>query len=557
MATSVVFPRTQFFANNGRPLIGGRIHTYAAGSSTRARTYKDAAKAQPNTNPIVLDARGEASVYLAEGVEYKFVVEDSKGALIYTQEPVYGAVWPNAAEWPSDATLSYQYMTEAKAAAETIGPIKFYDTYAQAAGALPGLTNGDIVEVESDEARSSGRTRYRVASGALVFLVNLDQLRQDLAAPAGTGLVGFLQSGTGAVARTLQSKSREVVSVTDFGAPGSSAMNLALAAAEEVHFPAGTHTLDAAPTFGPNGNMLVIDRGASLIGAGVPDGYHVGTSKTMIDQNPGADSFASLHIQRNVDHTGGTIGYVGGAIKGYTKVGAGVANFEWAIIGQVDNYATGGENVGIYGQGIRHGASVGATFGGVFEVLDNTGEANPTKSMVGLEVDCRGNGSDNNFNRVGIDLVVNRQLPAGAPNVVSYGIRIQNGADASAVVKTAFSLNCTAEVGFDTSAATIQQAAIKIAQSQAIAFNALATKQLSYDGVGLKFSSGSGQSVRINDDGGIALNALRFVLNGTWDVGLKTATLANNKPGINSGDNAIWVSINIDGSKYWIPAWEN
>lgn len=167
MATSVVNPRVQFFANNGRPLIGGRIHTYVAGSSTRARTYKDAAKVQPNTNPIILDARGEAAIYLAEGVEYKFVIEDSKGALIYTQEPVYGAIWPNAEQWPSDATLSYQYMNEAKAAAGAIGPIKFYDTYAQALGDIGSIPADGLVEVFQDENHTGYRTRYRKESGVL------------------------------------------------------------------------------------------------------------------------------------------------------------------------------------------------------------------------------------------------------------------------------------------------------------------------------------------------------------------------------------------------------
>lgn len=192
MATSVVNPRAQFFANNGRPLIGGRIHTYVAGSSTRARTYKDAAKAQPNTNPIILDGRGEAQIYLAEGVEYKFMVEDSKGALIYTQEPVYGAVWPNAAEWPSDATLSYQYMTEAKAAADAIGPIKFYDTYAQAQGDVANIPNDGLIEIFLDETRDGARTRYfKRAADVLEFVVNLDQLRLDLMSESGAGRVEF------------------------------------------------------------------------------------------------------------------------------------------------------------------------------------------------------------------------------------------------------------------------------------------------------------------------------------------------------------------------------
>lgn len=95
MATSVVFPRVQFFANNGRPLIGGLVHTYLAGTSTPAVTYKDAAGTQPNTNPIVLDARGEAVVYLDPDAEYKMVLLDNKGALIRTDDPVYGALWPD------------------------------------------------------------------------------------------------------------------------------------------------------------------------------------------------------------------------------------------------------------------------------------------------------------------------------------------------------------------------------------------------------------------------------------------------------------------------------
>lgn len=227
MATSVVFPRVQFFANNGRPLIGGRIHTYVAGSSTRTRTYKDAAKVQPNTNPIILDARGEAAIYLAEGVEYKFVIEDSKGALIYTQEPVYGAIWPNAEEWPSDATLSYQYMTEAKAAAGAIGPLKFYDTYAQAMGDAANWPAEGLIEISRDEIHDGARTRYRIEGDVLDFEVNLDQLREELASAEGAKRVGFLQDGVGSVARNAQEKMSDVISAQDFQGDLQKAINAA------------------------------------------------------------------------------------------------------------------------------------------------------------------------------------------------------------------------------------------------------------------------------------------------------------------------------------------
>ena len=46
------------------------------------------------------------------------------------------------------------------------------------------------------------------------------QTAETLATPTGSSLVGFQQSGTGAIARTVQDKARESVSVLDFGAVG-------------------------------------------------------------------------------------------------------------------------------------------------------------------------------------------------------------------------------------------------------------------------------------------------------------------------------------------------
>ena len=45
-----------------------------------------------------------------------------------------------------------------------------------------------------------------------------DYIKAFYSAPAGSALIGFLQSGTGADARTVQSKLRDIVNVLDFGA---------------------------------------------------------------------------------------------------------------------------------------------------------------------------------------------------------------------------------------------------------------------------------------------------------------------------------------------------
>jgi len=58
-----------------------------------------------------------------------------------------------------------------------------------------------------------------------------DFVYTDVAAPSGASLVGFLQTGTGAVAQTAQAKMRQTVDVADFGAPVSGDASAAFLAA--------------------------------------------------------------------------------------------------------------------------------------------------------------------------------------------------------------------------------------------------------------------------------------------------------------------------------------
>src|SRR4030066_1117144 len=60
----------------------------------------------------------------------------------------------------------------------------------------------------------------RTTKGSRLTHAELDANFSQLAASSGSSLVGFLQSGAGAVARTVQAKERDIVSVTDFGQNG-------------------------------------------------------------------------------------------------------------------------------------------------------------------------------------------------------------------------------------------------------------------------------------------------------------------------------------------------
>ena len=67
-------PIQKFFANNGRPLAGGLLFTYAAGTDTKIATYTDSSGLSQNTNPIVLDFRGECRLWIDPQQAYKFVL---------------------------------------------------------------------------------------------------------------------------------------------------------------------------------------------------------------------------------------------------------------------------------------------------------------------------------------------------------------------------------------------------------------------------------------------------------------------------------------------------
>lgn len=138
MAALTPVPKIQFFDANGHPLAGGKLYSYSAGTTTPLVTYTDQAGTSANTNPVILDARGEASVWLGTG-PYKLRLTTATDVDIWTVDDIY-----------SEGALSMQ----------------------------------------------------------------------ELLSSAGSSLVGFIQSGTGATYRTVQSKLRDTVSVKDFGAVG-------------------------------------------------------------------------------------------------------------------------------------------------------------------------------------------------------------------------------------------------------------------------------------------------------------------------------------------------
>lgn len=80
-------PKLQFIDENGNPYASGFLFTYLVGTDTPQVTYADAAGAA-NTNPVVLDLAGRATVYLGTN-GYKFKLYDANMNLIFTQDQIF------------------------------------------------------------------------------------------------------------------------------------------------------------------------------------------------------------------------------------------------------------------------------------------------------------------------------------------------------------------------------------------------------------------------------------------------------------------------------------
>jgi hypothetical protein len=100
----------QFFDDNGVPLSGGKLYSYAAGTTTPLATYTDDSGSTPHSNPIILDAAGRVPsgvIWLLDNTFYKFSLFKSNNTLIANWDDISGinGITPSA----SDVSFQFDY----------------------------------------------------------------------------------------------------------------------------------------------------------------------------------------------------------------------------------------------------------------------------------------------------------------------------------------------------------------------------------------------------------------------------------------------------------------
>lgn len=165
MATPLNSALTRFFDKCGKPLVGGKVFTYEAGTTTPKETYTNENKTSVNTNPIILDSAGSAFIYL-DG-EYRIRIFDRNDLLIEEMDNVKS--WTDLRGKDADITIWSGRSQEAKNV--EYATIKDFSGPTDADRLFNALTSNLLIEV-----REPLSAIYSDAAQAMAVLNKLENL---------------------------------------------------------------------------------------------------------------------------------------------------------------------------------------------------------------------------------------------------------------------------------------------------------------------------------------------------------------------------------------------
>jgi hypothetical protein len=183
------------------PLVGGKVYAYVAGTSTLKDTYSNAALTAVNTNPVILNAKGEASIFLSTG-SYKFVLKDANDVVLETVDEVTADA-PNVTGTVAIANGGTGQVT-ANAGFNALSPMSAAGDviYGGASGAATRLAKGTANQL--------------LHSGTTPSFSHV-----DLAADVSTTILPYANGGSAAATQTAFRTNAQQKTVTAVSADGA------------------------------------------------------------------------------------------------------------------------------------------------------------------------------------------------------------------------------------------------------------------------------------------------------------------------------------------------
>ncbi len=314
----------QFLDNSGNVLTGGKLFTYAAGTTTPQASYTSGAGTTFHSNPIILDAAGRVpaggEIWLTDGLQYKFVLTDANDVLIGTWDNLIGI---------NSNFLNYYTQEEIQTA--TAGQTVFTlstVTYTPGTNSLSVFVDGvnqydgsSFAYVETNSTTVTFTAGLHV--GALVKFTTAVSLSSGV---NNASLVTYDPPFTGGVATTVETKLAESVSVKDFGAIGDGVAD-------------DTSAIQTAVEYAINNNQSLIFPSATYAISDtilIPNNSGISGQITIDGQGSTIKPLADVTIFASARYSSGTlIPTYGEPVDVNFCFGITLANFTFRSIGDV------------------------------------------------------------------------------------------------------------------------------------------------------------------------------------------------------------------------------
>jgi hypothetical protein len=291
----------QFFTNSGAVLTGGKIFTYAAGTTTPQATFTSASGSVPHSNPIILDASGRVpsgEIWLTDGFVYKFLLKDANDVLIGTYDNIIG-INSNFVNFTNDQEI------QTATAGQTVFTLTTTN-YQPGTNSLSVFVDGvnqygpsaSYAYVETNSTTVTFNSGLHV--GAEVKFTT-----SQLNSTAGNDafLVSYVPPFVGSVGTNVGDKLAQTVSVKDFGAVGDGVAddtaaiqaainsvketgNLSRAGAPNLLFPFGTYICGSSLNI-DSGNIRLLGENSTIQYTGAGNAVFIGQASYLTDLTAG------------------------------------------------------------------------------------------------------------------------------------------------------------------------------------------------------------------------------------------------------------------------------